>query len=116
MIQPSASIGQISINCSEMNATSPPTVMAPVATANAPPTSTMASVTLGTASNSAQLRASSLALRTPVSCTRRASAANRVPMCRRRPNDLMTRTPCADSSTSVARSPCWSCWSREIVR
>ena len=64
MIQPSASIGQISISSSETNATRPPIVMPLLATAYAPPTSTVASVMLGTRSKRAQVRAWRFALLT----------------------------------------------------
>ncbi len=62
-----------------------------------------------------QNRADSATLSMLVLRSRPAAASYRRETCSLRPKDLMTRTPTAPSSESVARSPCSSCTCREMT-
>ena len=94
-----------------MNATSPPSVIAPSPTASAPPNITAASAMPGTrlSTHSKWMRMRTRSI--DESWSTPDCAANRCDTNGMRPNDLMARMPVAPSSTRVARSP-WSSWMR----
>ena len=78
-------------------------------TATAPRTTARAMTAFGTKSSVAQNVPSSRAIPTRVPPSRAAWARCAAAASGPRPSALSTRTPVAASSTSVVRSPSWSC-------
>ena len=110
--KPSAATGQTSDIIRVMKATSVPSVTCPWPAASAPKPSTMIKVTLGMTPRKVQNCDWTRTRAIEVSCSRAARVRSRR-RCGRRPNDLMTRSPCATSSTAEATSPVWSWTARD---
>ena len=107
--KPIDSIGQRSTVAVAKNANSWPTVISPVDASHTPPSSESANATSGTSSSHSQMPAIARAFSISVPRSSSAWRVNFSSECGPRPNALSTRMPCTDSSTAVARSPCWSC-------
>ena len=108
---PSEATGHTSDSIRVMKATRVPMVSRPWPAAIAPKPSTMIRATLGMTSRKVQNRAETRTFSSEVACSRRARSSKRAKTWSARPNALITRRPCAPSSTEVARSPVWSCTS-----
>ena len=107
--------GQIRRRYRVTNATKAPSDSELSATATTPPNVTPASTICGYASNTVKNAASVTTLASSAVRSVEAPAVKRAPICGRRPKDLITRMPWADSSTMVARSPVRS-WARRASR
>ena len=103
--KPRAATGQTSDSIKVMKATSEPMVSWPWPAATAPKPSTTIRVALGITSRKVQNFALSRTRSIEVSKSWRLRASKVSNMCAARPNDLMTRSPYAPSSTVEATSP-----------
>ncbi|CAM5643615.1 hypothetical protein SVIOM342S_01338 [Streptomyces violaceorubidus] len=107
--KPMDSTGHRSASAVDRNATSVPADSAPSATCTAPTTSAAPIATSGSVTMTAQMAASSRALRSSVPRSVCDSSWKARAWLRCRPKPLMIRTPSTLSSTTVVRSPTWSC-------
>ncbi len=103
------STGQRSASAVDRNATSVPADRTPSATCTVPSTRAAAMASSGRVVIRPQSQPSSPALRSSVPRTRRDSARNARSCARCWPKPLMMRMPSTLSSTTVVRSPIWSC-------
>ncbi len=103
------STGQRSASAVDRNATSVPADSDPSATCTTPTTSAAPIASSGSVTMTAQMDASSRALRSSVPRSVCDSSWKARAWLRCRPNPLMIRMPSTLSSTTVVRSPTWSC-------
>ncbi|EYT83795.1 hypothetical protein CF54_05235 [Streptomyces sp. Tu 6176] len=107
--KPIDSTGQRSARAVDRKATRVPADSEPSETCTAPTTSVAPMATSGRAMMTAQIVASRRALLSSVPRRVADSSRNARAWLRCRPNPLMTRMPSTLSSTTVVRSPTWSC-------
>ena len=112
--KPIESTGQRSASAVDRNATRVPADSPPSATWRVPSTRAAAMAISGRVVITAQIAASSRALRSSVVRSRCVRSLKARAWLRWRPKPLMMRMPSTDSSTTVVRSPTWS-WARRAA-